>query len=165
MEYLDFKNKDRLPTTIQGIRVFLRSLLRTLQFAHSRNVMNRDLYKDNVYFDGKMVKLFDWDDGAIYKPNAVKMRVSSTKMPPEAWSNKSAAHATVSGYDIWNVGLMLKRHLKRREESSINDPVDGVTVSMLNDFLIATLTKDPYKRPDATELLKHPFLSDTAEQK
>ena len=58
MEYLDFDHVDSWPTTIEEIRVFVQSLLCTPQFVHSRNVMMRDLHSGNVYFDGKMVKLF-----------------------------------------------------------------------------------------------------------
>ena len=148
MEYLDLDHVHYLPMTIQDIRIFLRSLVHTLQLAHSRNVMNRDLHTGNIYFDVKMVKLFDWDDGAIFKPNAVKLCVSRTPMknPPEGWYNSSALHATVSGYDIWNVGIVLRKILARRDQSYINDPVDRATVSKLLNFSNATLMTDPYQR-------------------
>lgn len=161
MEYLDLDHVHYLPTKIHDIRVFMRSLLYTLQFAHSRNVMNRDLWAGNIYFDGKMVKLFDWDDGAIYIPNTVKLRVSRTEMknPPEGWKNSSALHTKVSSYDIWNVGIVLRELLIDRNKSSAKDHVDDATASMVLDFLNAALTSDPYKRPDASELLGHPFLT------
>lgn len=165
MEYLDF-NVHYFPKTIPGIQDFMKSLQYTLQFAHSRNVMMRDLHSGNVYYDGTMVKLFDWDDAVLFKPNAIKMHYQyaySKLMPPEAWGDENATHATVSSFDIWTCGLFLKKILERkRVESFVDDHVDNATASMLKDFLNAMFSKDPYKRPDASELLKHPFLAEAS---
>lgn len=158
MEYL---GNHRFPKTIHEIRVFLRSLLHTLAFVHSRNVMLCDLHTGNIYFDGNMVKLFDWNGAFFFQPKVVKIHYDEAPnhlMPPEAWNNEHAVHATVSGFDIWTVGLMLQKFLKRMD-SSISDSIDDATDELLKDFLNALLTKDPYKRPDASELLKHPFLA------
>lgn len=165
MEFLD---NHRFPTTIQGIRVFMRSLLYTLEFAHSRNVMLCDLHTGNVYFDGETVKLFDWNGAFFFQPSVVKMHYYGAPnflMPPEAWNDTNAVHVTVSGFDIWSAGLLLKK-LVYREGSSIsesfNDSFDEATDSLLKDFMNAMLTKDPHKRPDATELLKHPFITENS---
>lgn len=158
MEYLD---NHRLPTTIGEIRIFLRSLLFTLSFAHSRNVMMCDLYKDNVYFDGTTVKIFDWNAGFIYKPNSVKMHYHtepSFLMPPEAWNNDSAVHATVSGFDVWSTGLLLRKLL---ENAVDDDSVDNGSYALANGIMKVMLTEDPYQRPDTNKLLQHPFLQDT----
>lgn len=161
MEYLDFE-VHYFPKTIQGIQDFMRSLLYTFQFAHSRNVMMRDLHSGNVYYDGTMAKLFDWDDAVLFKPNAIKMHYQyayNKLMPPEAWGDENATHATVSSFDIWSCGILLKKILERRRV--VDNHVDNATVSRLNHFLNAMLSKDAYKRPNASELLKYPFLMES----
>lgn len=156
MEYLS-QRRHRLPSSVPEIRTFLRSLLSTFSFAHSRNVMMCDLHPENIYFDGQTVKLFDWNAGFIYKPNSVKMHYDQEPehlMPPEAWNNESAVHATVSGFDVWTTGLLLQEILE--EVDAAEDP----SYALLQDIMNVMLTKDPYQRPDANELLQHAFLKE-----
>ena len=55
MEYLP-EDDDCWPETISELQLFLQSLLSTLEFAHSRNVIMGDLHPENVY-------LFLWGNG------------------------------------------------------------------------------------------------------
>ncbi len=168
MEFLD---NHHFPKNVEEIRVFMRSLLYSLQFAHSRNIMLCDLHTGNVYFDGETVKLFDWNGGFFFQPEVVKMHYNFAPhhlMPPEAWNDENAVHVTVSGFDIWSTGLMLEKFLNRTDSSisdSFDDSADEFTESLLDDFLKAMLTKDPHKRPDAGKLLQHPFLAEKNQEK
>ncbi len=178
---MDFKNVSILvmqylgnhhfPKNIQEIRVFMRSLLHSLHFAHSRNIMLCDLHTGNVNFDGEIVKLFDWNGGFFYQPEVVKMHYNGAPnhlMPPEAWNDENAVHVTVSGFDIWSAGLMMKKFWDRMDSSSsdsMGDSNDELTETLAQDFLKAMLTKDPTKRPDAGKLLQHPFLAEQKEVK
>jgi hypothetical protein len=72
MEYFD--GDDCWLETVDVLRVFLKSLLHMFEFTHSRNVMMCDLHQFNIYFDGKTVKIWDWNPVLVFKPDdSVKM--------------------------------------------------------------------------------------------
>ena len=59
--------------------------------------------------------MFDWNGAFFFRPN-LPIRYPRTPehlFPPEAWDNKSAVHASVSSFDVYTIGLLLKRLLKR----------------------------------------------------
>lgn len=150
---MDFlSSKHALPTTLSDLCRYIRSLLETLEFAHARNVMHLDLHAGNVFWDGEMVPLFDWNAARIYDPN-VPQRIGN-RIPTEAQVDEAATHASVSAFDIYTVGLLLKSRILKHW-SHHNDDDTGMEVAhRLADHM---MTVDPLSRPNATQLLRHAF--------
>mmetsp|Transcript_19378 Transcript_19378/g.44956 ORF Transcript_19378/g.44956 Transcript_19378/m.44956 type:complete len:463 (-) Transcript_19378:246-1634(-) len=97
--------------TVPEIRKLIRSLLETMQFAHSRNVMHRDLHNSNYFWDGERVSLFDWNMAEVYVPGRVRVHHDNAPeglFPPEARDNSSAIHTSVHAYDVYTIGKLLR---------------------------------------------------------
>jgi hypothetical protein len=189
---MKFLPKSERLTTVQSVYIFTQSILRTLAFSHSRKVMNCDLHEDNYHFDGSMVSLYDWNAAYLFEKDTIPMIYDQAPMhlmPPEAQTNASAVHATVSAFDIYAIGLLLKQLLKgcckvdnghfmngtstttfsggdgyddlteRKEKANKEEKGDRSTCSQMYDLTEQMLTADPYRRPDATQLLQHPLFN------
>ena len=91
----------------------------------------------------------------IYGPN-VKIHMpgeNKSILPPEAWEDPDAVHATVSGFDVYSSGLVLEKLLCHPKCTT---PTKSQTLLwQAHKLKEAMLTKDPYKRPDAAYLLEH----------
>ncbi len=180
-------NSER-PSTLRSVQKFAKSMLETLAFAHSRGVMNCDLHGQNYHFDGITVSLYDWNGGFLYEKDNVPMHSDQAPaflMPPEAQTNLTAVHATVSAFDIYSVGRLLKIRLKQccKEVTNMKNGTsrlpsegdetnenhiyqqgkghkegtgDSPTCSQMYDLANRMQISDPYQRPSATELLLHP---------
>lgn len=147
------------PVSISQFRRFLRSLLQTLEFAHSRNVMHCDLHAGNVHYDGAdTVSVIDWNGSTLFRPNAVPIHVEAEVkwlVPPEGWGNASAVHQTVSGFDIYGIGVWVTQWLQRKRR-----PVqDKAMMELVKHFANWAKTADPFLRPTASQLLQHDFLA------
>ncbi|KAL3942242.1 MAG: hypothetical protein SGARI_000333 [Bacillariaceae sp.] len=164
---MKFLTGSRKATTLPEFRVFLQSLLETLAFVHSRNIIHCDLHSNNIHFDGKRVSLFDWNGAFVFEPDTVQIHQKYAPkhlFPPEAWYNESAVHATVSAFDIYTVGLLIKDALKKYWSGGEKDTDRtlanrGDVLDWLVDLAKQALKHDPYKRPDANKLLTHKFFS------
>lgn len=148
------------PSTIEEVRLFITSMLSTLSFSHSRNIMHCDLHARNYHFDGEMVSLFDWNAAFLYEKDRVLIHYDDEPkqlMPPEAWDNATAVHATVSAFDVYSVGMLLEKQL----EKCCADYADSEEVLLAQALAHLMKTPNPYKRPDTNQLLKHAFLKFT----
>lgn len=151
----------RQPKSIREIRRLMKSLLETIRFAHSRNIIHGDIHGQNYFWDGKRASIFDWngafryekDKNLIHYPNTAKHLY-----PPEAWDNKTAVHASVYAFDVYTIGKRLKKLLNktgvRELKSEDTDRDDKLMALNLVEYL---MTPDPYQRPDTNLALSHPF--------
>ncbi|KAL3901168.1 MAG: hypothetical protein SGARI_006115 [Bacillariaceae sp.] len=98
----------------------------------------------------------------MFEPNKVKIHqhfAPKHLFPPEAQSNQSAVHATVSAFDIYTVGRLVNKTVKDNW-SGENDKDDTLenkdeVVDRLRDLAKLASEDDPYQRPDAKKLLRH----------
>lgn len=150
MEFLS--NKHALPTTLADLRQYVRSLLKTLEFAHARNVMHLHLHAGNVFWDGERVHLFDWNASRVYDPH-VPQRIGN-RVPPEAHDDDTATHASVSAFDLYTEGLLLKTRILKHWGTNRKDIGMEMTHRMADYMMIA----DPLSRPNATQLVQQPIL-------
>jgi serine/threonine protein kinase len=156
VDYL--RGKQPLPATMSGIRTYMQSLLETLQFAHSRNVMHLDLHVGNIFWDGNTAMLFDWNAGRIFTPG-IPQKIGN-RVAPEAKRNNhdTAVHASVSAFDIYTAGKLLQQRLLK--SCCIKPGFDDVAqndMDLAYNLAEVLMTSDPYLRPDAAMALKHPF--------
>jgi len=127
------------------------------------------LHAGNVHFDGHKVSLFDWNGAFIFEANKVRIRqpyVQTNLFPPEAQKNRSAVHATVSAFDIYTVGLLVKTYSTSIATSSNSNRThtDAVLMGLVEDLADRAMTPDPFQRPNAFQLLQHPFFISEAKE-
>lgn len=171
--------KSRLPKDLEEVQRLTKSMLETMEFVHSRNVMHCDLHKYNYHWDGSMVRLFDWNGGFFFHPN-LKIHYPRTPkhlFPPEALHNKQAVHTSVHAFDVYTIGNILKYLLKsccgidyemiQREALVKNATKIRSVVDAAAAYELATLMthEDPYTRPTTTQALQHLFFQRTIYKK
>ena len=160
LQHTQTPNVENLPELAR----FMRSLLQSLHFAHSRNVMNCDLHSRNLFYDNVTgtVYLFDWNAAFLYRPNAVYIHYQDEPkflMPPEAQGNPNAKHVTVSAFDVWSCGRMLSKLLCGHTSCPFDESVSSSEpLKQAHDLASQMKTADPLQRPDTAALLRHPFL-------
>jgi serine/threonine protein kinase len=169
VQTMEFLTNKRKPATLQELRIYLQSLLETLDFVHSRNIIHCDLHAGNIHFDGHKVSLFDWNGAFVFEANKVRIHQPHAPIhlfPPEAQNNKSAVHATVSAFDIYTVGLLIKRYCRSSviSSNSNNTHTDAVLMGLAEDLADRAKTPDPYQRPNASQLLQHSFFITEAKE-
>mmetsp|Transcript_16332 Transcript_16332/g.40945 ORF Transcript_16332/g.40945 Transcript_16332/m.40945 type:complete len:396 (+) Transcript_16332:153-1340(+) len=172
--------ENRSPKDLEEVQRLTKSMLETMEFVHSRNIMHCDLHKWNYHWDGTMVRLFDWNGGFFYEPNTVKIHYPRTPkhlFPPEALADKKAIHTSVHAFDIYTIGSILKQLLKsccgidfemiQREALDKNSTRIRSVVDAAVAYELATLMthEDPYTRPTTTQALRHLFFSRTIYKK
>jgi len=102
-------------TTEPQIRYFFYQTLRTLEYAHSRGIMHRDIKPQNVMMNTDLLqmKLIDWGHAAYYFPGK-EYDVKVASMPykgPELLLNYTLHDYST---DIWSTGCLFGALLFRR---------------------------------------------------
>jgi serine/threonine protein kinase len=162
---------------MKTLRIWTKSLLQVLKFAHSRDIIMNDLYLQNFHFDGKMVSAFDWNHALLYKENRTMLyndwSPDINKIHPEVTEDGLAVHPNTYSYDIFRVGLQIAFCLKIYFNIGL-EYLDGGGVNITatskegqrldKDVRRAVnlarwmLLDDPLKRPSARQALHHPFI-------
>jgi len=171
---MDLLKGKRESEDLNEVRRLMKSMLETMQFVHSRNIMHCDLHGNNYYWDGKKVHFFDWNAAFWYEPNNVPIhynRAPKHLFPPEAQKNTSAVHTSVYAFDVYTIGRLMKMLLEdccgitwKSLQKSRGKNISKAKTSALLDKALAyemaeyMMIPNPYKRPDTTAALKHPFL-------
>lgn len=177
---------NRNPKDLEEVQRLMKSLLETMEFVHSRNIMHCDLHQWNYHWDGKKVYLFDWNGAFRYRPNKVWIhypRAPTYLFPPEAVDNTTAVHTSVYAFDVYSMGRLMKGLLssccgitfKMLQAAAIkaieemDEPIKTTTsntpqeseyeLSAAIAFELAAymMVSDPYQRVNTTEALQHAF--------
>lgn len=148
--------------------------LKGLDYLHKNKKIHRDIKAGNILLDHKgNVKLADFGVSAeLMNTFAVKDTVIGTPfwMSPEVISKSKYNKKT----DIWSLGITAIEMAEGEPPYSNIHPIKAMFVIKNNppagltdpgkwtgefvDFVKKCLTLDPKKRPNANELLKHPFI-------
>lgn len=175
---IDLLTGKREPQDVDEVRRFTASMLETLQFAHSRNIIHCDLHNYNYYWDGNKTHFFDWNAAFFYEPNKIPIHHETSAkhlFPPEAQKNKSAVHTSVYAFDVYTAGKLMQRkldeccdinkqtvkaELKEADEEKDKNSEKVKTILVRAEAYEAAsfmMLSDPYQRPDAATALRHTF--------
>ncbi|XP_052757253.1 serine/threonine-protein kinase 10 isoform X2 [Galleria mellonella] len=163
-----------------------REMCRGLQFLHSRKVIHRDLKAGNVLatMPGG-VKLADF---GVSAKNKMTLQKHDTFIGTPYWMAPEVVLCETfrdNPYDfkvdIWSLGITLIEFAQIEPPNHEMTPMrvllkiqksDPPTLEQpskwsksFNDFIAKALVKDPEKRPTATELLKHEFVTGNLDSK
>ena len=177
---------NRQPKDLEEVQRLMKSLLETMEFVHSRNIMHCDLHNWNYHWDGEKVYLFDWNGAFRYIPNKVWIhypRAPTHLFPPEAVGNTTAVHTSVYAFDVYSMGRLMKillssccgitfkmlqaasiKAMKEMDEpmktTASNTPQDAeyeLNAAIAFELAVYMMVSDPYQRPNTTEALQHAF--------
>ncbi|KAK0045182.1 serine/threonine-protein kinase Nek11 [Biomphalaria pfeifferi] len=146
-------------------------LILAVQYMHSRRVLHRDLKTRNIFIRKNLMKIGDFGISRILM-NTSDMASTFTGTPyymsPEVLKHEGYN----SKSDIWSIGCILYE-MCSLEHAFMGQGLMAVMYKIvekdppnlpekyskdLNDVFKKMLTKDPEKRPSATEVTKIPFI-------
>lgn len=161
------------------IAYIISSTLKSLVYLHAKQIVHRDVKANNILLTrAGDVKLADFGVSKQIQPHSESDKEygqligSPLWMAPESVSGRSADFKS----DIWALGitaieiaegcppraelsvLRVMRAIVNMPPPTLN-PACPFWSAAFHDFVALCLKKDPAERPDAIELLGHPFLS------
>eukprot|EP01061_Rhynchopus_euleeides_P041774 TRINITY_DN73037_c0_g1_i1.p2 TRINITY_DN73037_c0_g1~~TRINITY_DN73037_c0_g1_i1.p2 ORF type:complete len:316 (+),score=121.23 TRINITY_DN73037_c0_g1_i1:34-948(+) len=167
---------------VHVIRNFTKQILEGLEYLHDHGVIHRDIKGDNLLIgEGNVIKLCDFGSsrqfsGVVTADRCNTLIGTPLWMAPEVINLEGAGGYGVKA-DIWSLGItqIEMLHCTPWKDAttetpwammfhiaSSNKPPDGIPDTchpMLRSFMLCCFERDADKRPSATELLQHRFLS------
>ncbi|KAK9804778.1 hypothetical protein WJX72_004880 [[Myrmecia] bisecta] len=162
------------------IKLYTRQILSGLEYLHAHQIMHRDVKGANILVDNTgLVKLADFGASKqIENLVTIDSGHKSIKGTPY-WMAPEVIKQTGHGRqaDIWSVGCTVIEMATGKPpwsqfssqvsalfhiaSSKGPPPIPEALSPECKDFLLLCFNRVPKDRPNATRLLKHPFLADT----
>lgn len=168
------------------VRVYSRHMFLGLEYLHQNRVAHRDIKGDNllISMDTGIAKLADFDQAKIMTTHGTLRRAATATLAGTPYWMAPEVITDESGYDpfkadIWSAGCTVAEmitgrppwapmgnvmHIMNKLATSSGWP-DAVPKDLkilgsqdAYDFLDLCFRRDAAERPDATTMLKHPFL-------
>ncbi|KAG8912902.1 hypothetical protein FRC02_005755, partial [Tulasnella sp. 418] len=156
--------------TLDAIKAFLVQAVSGLQYMHSKGIIHRDIKSPNfmLTYDG-IVKYIDF--GLALPEDASRDILTSGAGTPGFLAPEVELYAMPCStkVDIWALGICIVDFMKGEAPQSTLDTAARKPVSWwppeLKDFLARCVEKNPNGRANAVELLQHPFLRGSVNNK
>ncbi|KAK5576653.1 hypothetical protein RB653_007797 [Dictyostelium firmibasis] len=172
-----------IPLNESQIAYVCRETLKGLEYLHQTNVIHRDLKGANILLtESGDVKLADFGVSGLLDKSSKRNTFIGTPywMAPEVIENRSNPVPYDTKADIWSLGITLIELAEAEPPLSEIHPMkvlfqipyrdppklknqENYSKDFIN-FIQSCLQKDPNQRKTATELLKHPFVTNTKEK-
>ncbi|KAN0025672.1 hypothetical protein ACTFIU_010266 [Dictyostelium citrinum] len=172
-----------IPLNENQIAYVCRETLKGLEYLHHTNVIHRDLKGANILLtESGDVKLADFGVSGLLDKNSKRNTFIGTPywMAPEVIENRSNPVPYDTKADIWSLGITLIELAEAEPPLSEIHPMkvlfqipyrdppklknqENYSKDFIN-FIQSCLQKDPNQRKTASELLKHPFVTNTKEK-
>ena len=152
--------------------IFVKQILEGLAYLHNQGIIHRDIKGANLLLTKNgIVKLADFGYSILNDKNKVNSIVGTACfMAPEVIEQKGNISPKC---DIWSLGCTIIQLLTTKPPyyefeamaamfRIVTDdcpPFPTGISDTLKDFLLKCFTKDPIKRPNAKELLLHPWIT------
>jgi len=145
----------------------LLEILHALKYIHSKNIVYRDLKLENILYNGKQIKLFDFTLAIEPKTRFIKDFIGSLNyIAPEVIRGKYDYRC-----DIWSFGVVMYMLLTGRapftgqSDSEVISKIlngepnfKGLNINENAQNLIKwILSKKPHKRPSIAEIEEHAY--------
>merc|ERR1712157_182106 len=167
--------KGRHSATEDDVAFIIGELCETLNFLHQQNIVHLDLRPTNIRFEGRDIKLLDYNSSrhlANKKAGAVVDVIGDTEFcAPEMLNFDPVLPAS----DMWSVAIITYLLLSGvspffyEDEAEVLKSVQGVKYAFCDafdeisseakDFIKKCLIRAPEMRMTAEDALKHPWLS------
>lgn len=175
MEYLPYGNllkrvSDNGSLSEAQIKGFLRDLLQTMNYLHSKDIVHRDLKLENILMtDENTLDFKIIDFGLAYDGRSIQKRKCGSPgyVAPEILRNEEYNYKI----DIFSIGVILyimfhgehpfeasemSKILKKNLECKLK--IKKSISKQAKDVILAAMEPYPEKRPDTLKLLEHPWL-------
>ena len=168
------------PFPLPVIRKYLYQICTGLAYLHDNDIIHRDIKGSNILVtDEGVCKLADFGNSRRLGSDmeeSLSMRGTPFFMAPEAfegqggmksdiWSLGGVAVQMCSGIPPWKKSGVQNLHelISLLKESDGPPSLPKNTDTMLHDLIRLCFQRDPSQRPNAKDLLLHPFFSDADE--
>lgn len=169
------------------IRKFTKQILEGLEYLHYNNIIHRDIKGGNILVDRNGVcKLTDFGGSKVIVEELESNNLDSFKGTPNWMAPETAKfHEHTRFSDIWSLGCTVYEMLTGNPPwSEIKDPFATLyhlikteippeipdkyksNISYdLHNFITSCLKINPKERPNVSQLLNHPFITNTNNSK
>ncbi|CAD8212165.1 unnamed protein product [Paramecium octaurelia] len=159
----------------------MKQVLQGLNYCHQHKIVHRDIKPENIVFESKdkkgTIKIIDFGTSRVFDPHQKMNQKIGTPyyIAPEVlkkkydekcdiWSCGVLTYILLCGYPPFN-GKSEAKILEKVEQGKydFNSEEWDIITEEAKDFISKLMEKDPFKRYNAEQALKHPWITQQSE--